>query len=155
MELRTEQKQEMTLSEQVLWLFRESDTEFTRFISSVAMIGWCIILIQPGETFGTSAAFNGMKQAFWWSPLGSENTWAVIAGVVGSLIGLSALLHLHKLHAVALLFAAIFWFYIALSILFASPISTGTAGYGAIAIGAIWAFLRYMARHDVITRHDR
>lgn len=161
MEQRQEMEQAHTLSQRLTWLFRDSDTEFTRFVSAMAMFGWCVILLHPGSTFATSPAFSGLAWLFRDTPWGSETTWGVIAGGLALLTALSAYgaerhgwsqTRWRRLHALSLLLAMVWWTYIALSIWFSAPISTGVAGYGAIAFGSAWAFVRYMARHDVIAR---
>jgi hypothetical protein len=152
MEMHQQLHQKQTLSQRVVYLFRDSDTEFTRFVSALAMFGWCLILLQPGSTFGTSKAFDGLDYLFRWSPMGSEPTWGVIAGILAAMITLSAVFDVERWHAASLFLATVWWLYILVSMYMSSPLSTGVAGYGAIFVGALWAFLRFMARHDVVER---
>lgn len=156
--------QDMTLKQRVRWLFFDSDPEFTRFLSAVVMSGWCVQLVRRGDTFSTSIAFNGLASRFTWSPLGSENTWGMLAGWLAVAIALTAWRAQaagvdewrrawnRRAHAVCLFLSTIWWLYITVSIYMAQPISTGPAAYGGAFIGSLWALWRYMARHDVIPR---
>jgi hypothetical protein len=158
-----QQQEQLTLAEQIVYLFRDTDTEFTRFLSAIGMGLWSTILLLPGDTLGSAKNLAGLTRH------GTDLSWGLILGAVALLIGISApamnLLRLPpvcraaatQLHAVGLFLSMTWWLYLAWSIWLtnvatAGPPSTGLAAYPTFAIGAIWAFLRFMARHDVIRR---
>lgn len=162
------QYEHLTLPEQVVRLFRDSDTEFTRFMSAIGMALWATVLLWPGDTLGASRTLIGITR------YGTDVRWGARLAIAALLIGITAPLlnlpsipdskrhYIAKLHALGLFVACIWWGYLVWSIwvttIFSTPPSpptTGLAAYPTFAIGAIWAFLRFMARHDVIRRRVR
>lgn len=142
--------EERTIPEQIVYLFRDSNTEFTRFSSALALLLWSVVLAWPGDTIAGTPALSLL--AFW-----SDGMWSVVLFVVGILISASAIYDWRRAHAAGLLLAMIWWSVLTLAILLtslirATPPSPGIATYAAFTVGAVWAFLRYMARHDVFRR---
>ena len=151
MQLTMSQDQEQrTIPQQIVYLFRYSQTEFTRFSSAVAMLGWSVTLAWPGDTIANTPSL-------WYLQWSSDGFWSFLMLLLSIVLGASAVYEWTRVHAIGLLFAMVWWMYLALSILISCvvrdvPASTGIPTYATFAIGAAWAFLRYMARHDVIRR---
>jgi hypothetical protein len=154
-------QEQLTIAEQIVYLFRDTDTEFTRFLSAIGMGLWSTILLLPGDTLSNAKNLAGLTK------YGGDTGWGIVLGAVALLIGISApVMNMTRcrwrhttmqMHAIGLFLSTAWWLYLSWSIWLTSaatagPPTTGLAAYPTFAIGAIWAFLRFMARHDVIRR---
>lgn len=151
MEQQQEEHMQQSLLDRLAYVFFRSDTEFSRFQSALELALWSGVLLWPGDTFAVAPNLGGISNHL------SEAMTALLLGGVALLLAVSAWRQWRKLHALGLFLTMMFFGYLTLTILITCivrdrPASTGVAAYGGYTIAAVWAFCRYMAKHDVIRR---
>ncbi len=147
MQLDQEPKQESALHQKLRTLCAEIvhevvhivwrlPSEPIEFILALEIIGFGLVFSNT-TTFSKSAAFAAM------AALAPQETWAGLAGVLGTLLMWGLLLRKPILRRWALLGMWMFWLLVTVQIFVANDyVSTGVTTYGGLAIAAAIAHLR-------------
>lgn len=120
----------------VLTTYR-SETRGVELISAVVLTTvWFLFLLVAGDTFSSSSAFDTMKR------LGSETSWAIVAGTIAVIQGGGLALNNLRGRTVGTAFAGVYYATVATAIYQANPLTTGWVVYGTLAFFNLWALRR-------------